>query len=426
MLKTFTAAAGAALLCGSAALAQPATTITVATFPDLDRAAKAALPRWNALHPTVAVKIQSMQYPDHHTAMTAALATGAGLPDVMAIDLRFIAKFAAARGLEALDVPPYNANTLRPRFAGYTFPQATTPDGTLVAIPADIGPGTLLYRKDLIEKAGLSEADLTKSWESFIAAGQKLKAATGAYLVADSADIRDIVLRSGLKDGEGIYFDGNGTVLVDSPRFHRAFELARAARRAGIDARAPHWTNEWVAGFRHNRIAAQMMGAWLAGHLKNWLAPDTAGQWRSTVLPGGAYGSYGGSFYAIPKKAAHKAAAWDFIRFMTADRETQIGSLRTLDAFPALLEAQQDPLFDEPIAFLGGQKARLLWRDIASKVPTIPVHRLDAMATDVIRFEYEEVVAQGKDITQALADARVLIERRARHLNAGRTPAAGG
>ena len=89
-------------------------------------------------------------------------------------------------------------------------------------------------------------------------------------------------------------------------------------------------------------------------------------------------------------------------------------ALRTLDSFPALLEAQDDPLFEEPIAFLGGQKARLLWRDIARKVPPIPVNRLDAMATDVLRAEYENVVGGGKDIRAALADARRQIERRAR------------
>ncbi len=390
-------------------------TITVATFPDLDRAARAALPRWQALHPLVRVQVRSLQYPDHHTAMTAALATGSGLPDVMAVDLRFIAKFAASRGLEALDQPPFNALPLRDRFVRYTFAQATTPQGALVAMPADIGPGTLLYRSDLLARAGLVEADLTRSWESFVEAGIKLKAATGAYLMGDAADLRDIVLRSGLKDGEGLYFDSQGRVLVDSPRFHRAFALARAARQAGLDARATAWTNEWVAGLRNNRIATQMMGAWITGHLKNWLAPASQGLWRSTTLPGGGFASYGGSFYAIPKKSnpLHKAWAWEFIRFMTVDKDTQLGSLRTLDAFPALVEAQQDALFNEPIAYLGGQRARLLWRDIAERVPSIPVHRLDAMATDVIRFEFEEVVAQGKDIGEALADARKLIERRA-------------
>jgi multiple sugar transport system substrate-binding protein len=405
-----------AALSRAASAAPPRVTITVATFPDLDRAALAALPRWQALHPDIAVKVRSLQYADHHTAMTAALATGSGLPDVMAVDFRFIAKFAASRGLDALNRPPYDALALRERFVAYTFAQATTPDGELIALPADIGPGTLLYRADLMARAGLSEAQLTASWESFIAAGVKLKAATGAWLLADSADLRDIVLRTEVKDGEGLYFHRDGRELVDTPRFHRAFALARSARQAGLDARAVAWSNEWVAGFRQRRIATQMMGAWLAGHLKNWLAPDSAGLWRSANLPGGAVGSYGGSFYAIPKQAAHKAEAWDFIRFMCNDKDTQLQSLKTLDAFPSLIEAQQDPVFDEPIPYLGGQRARRLWRDIASKVPTIPVHRLDAMATDVIRFEYEEVIAQGKPIERALADARHLIQRRADRL----------
>jgi multiple sugar transport system substrate-binding protein len=351
--------------------------------------------------------------------MTAALATGSGLPDVMALDLRYIAKFAAGGGLEPLNAPPYDAQALQPRFVRYSFAQATTATGSLLAMPADIGPGTLLYRQDLVAAAGLTEADLTRSWESFIEAGRRLKARSGVALLADAADIRDIVLRSGLAEGEGLYFDAQGRVLVEGPRFRRAFELARAARLAGIDARATAWTNEWVAGFRQHRIASQMMGSWLSGHLKNWLAPDTAGRWRSTVLPGGAWASYGGSFYAIPKKARHKAEAWDFIRFMSADPGIQLLSLRTLDAFPALIEAQQDPLFDEALPFLGGQRARQLWREIAARVPAIPVHRLDAMATDVIRFEFEQVMSQDKDIGAALADARRLIEHRARRPQPG-------
>jgi multiple sugar transport system substrate-binding protein len=390
------------------------TTITVATFPDLDRAAKAALPRWHAAHPDIDVKIVSLQYADHHTAMTTALATGSGLPDVMAIDFKFIGKFAGSGGFENLDKAPYDAGALRSQFVGYTLAQATNAAGELAALPADIGPGTLLYRADLLAKAGLNEADLTQGWDSFIASGVKLKAATGAYLLADSADIVDILLRSNLAPGEGLYFDHAGKVLVDGPRFVHAFELGRAAHRAGIDAGVTIWTNEWVAGFRNNRIAGAMMGAWLAGHLKNWLAPATAGKWRSAPLPAGATASYGGSFYAIPKRAAHKLEAWEFVRFMTADKQTQLASLRALDTFPALLAAQQDPVIDEPMPFLGGQKARELWRDIAAKVPAIPVDKYDSMATDVIRAEYQNVIREGKDIHAALADARSLIEHRAR------------
>jgi len=415
LIRTLKQIAGLAMvaLATLPALAQK-TTLTVATFPDLDRAAKALAPTWARLHPDVELKIVSLQYGDYHTAMTTALATGSGLPDVMALDFRFIGKFAASGGLEDLSQPPYNGLGLRDQFVRYTFPQAINAKGALAAIPTDIGPGTLIYRKDIADRAGVSESELTLSWPSYLAAGKKIKAATGAYLMADAGDLRDILLRSGLQDGEGIYFDRQGRVLVESPRFVQAFEMGREVRRAGLDAKVAAWSNDWAAGFKQGRIATQMMGAWLTGHLRNWLAPQTAGLWRSAPLPGGLYASYGGSFYAIPKKATNKRAAWDFIRLMTADKDVQLNSLRVLDTFPALLAAQQDALMEEPIAFLGGQKARLLWRDIASKVPAIPVNKYDAVATDIIRDEFEQVISEGKDIAKALKDARVLIEHRAR------------
>ena len=58
MLRGAFASLVVALAVGDAAAG---TTITVATFPDLDRAAKAALPRWHAAHPDVDVKIVSLQ-----------------------------------------------------------------------------------------------------------------------------------------------------------------------------------------------------------------------------------------------------------------------------------------------------------------------------------------------------------------------------
>jgi multiple sugar transport system substrate-binding protein len=414
------AAALFALSCAASLARAEPLVLTVASFPDLDRSALAAVAEWRSVHPDITLKIQSLQYADHHTAMTTALATGSGVPDVMALDFRFLGKFAESGGLTDLAKPPFNGLQLRPLFVHYAFAQAINAQGQLIALPTDIGPGTLLYRADLLKKAGVSEAELSRSWQSYIEAGKKIKAATGAYLMADAADLRDILIRTGVHEGEGLYFDRDGKVLVDTPRFVKAFELGRAVRRAGLDANASSWTNEWTADFRHGTIATQMMGAWLVGHLKNWLAPDQAGLWRSTALPGGLYASYGGSFYAIPRLAEHKQAAWEFIRFMTARRETQLQSLRVIDAFPALLAAQDDPLMDEPIAYLGGERARLLWRDIAQHVPAIPVNRYDALATEVIRDEFEAVVSEGKPIPQALADARDLLERRTRRHRSAR------
>lgn len=408
----------AALLGGAAPAFAQKVTLTVASFPDLDRAVRAAIPAWQKLHPDIEIKVLSREYADHHTAMTTSLATGSGAVDVMTVDVDFIGRFAASGGLEDLARPPYAAMQYQPRFVRYAFPLAMASQAgvgsSLAALPADSGPGTLLYRKDIADKAGVSEADLTRSWESFIESGRKIKASSGVFLLGNATSLKDIYLRSGLKDGDGVYFDGSGAPLVDTPRFVRAFELGRMARQAGIDARVANWTNEWSEGFRRGRIATQMTGAWLVGHLKNWLAPQTVGQWRSAPLPGGTFGSYGGSFYAIPKASKHKAQAFEFVRFMTLNRETQLGSLRAIDAFPALLEAQQDALFDAPIEFLGGQKARLLWRDSAAKIPAIAVNRNDSVAADVVNAEFEKVLTEGKDIKAALADAKAQLLRRLR------------
>ncbi|MBB3119568.1 extracellular solute-binding protein [Pseudoduganella violacea] len=405
----------AALLAGlSAGVGAASGALTVASFPDLDRAVKTALPLWQKTHPEIPVKLVSLQIEDHHNSMTTALAAGARLPDVMAIDFGYIGIFAESKGLEDLLQAPYGAGQYRKQFVSYTSAQATGSRGNLAALPADIGPGLLFYRKDLLDKAGVGEAELTRSWESYIEAGRKLKAATGVYLLSRAADLKDIYIRANLKDGEGLYFGDKGRVLVDTPRFARAFELAKAARAAGIDAKTVLWTSEWSEGFKRDKVASQMMGSWLSGHLSKWLAPGSAGKWRAAPLPGGALASYGGSFYAIPKKAANKEAAWEFIKFMTINKEVQLNALREIAAYPALTAAHADAAMDEAQPYFGGQKTRLLARDAAARIPVIRVDKYDTMANEVVNAELDKVLVQNKDIKTALQDAKDLIERRAR------------
>jgi multiple sugar transport system substrate-binding protein len=404
--------AGLLLAGGCITLAQAQQSITVAAYPAVDEIAKAAVAQWKKKHPTVEVKVVSRAFADHHTAMTTALSTSSNLPDVMVVEFGYVARFAEGGGLEDLGAAPYAIKTQQARFVPFAFRQATAASGAVVAVPADIGPGTLLYRADILKKAGLTEADLMQSWDRYVAAGVKIKAATGAYLVAHARDVKDIVIRSDIKPGEGLYIDAKGRVLVDSPRFVRAFELAKKVREGKLDGKISAWSNEWAEGFKRGTIATQMSGAWLAGHLNNWLAPETKGLWRASQLPEKAWGSWGGSFYTIPKGAKNKALAWDFIQMMTLDPQMQLSAFKSQDAFPALVDVHNDAFFDQPIEFLGGQKARLLWREASRKINAVDVHKLDPIAEEIINTEMDKVLDQGKDVRTALADAKALLERR--------------
>jgi multiple sugar transport system substrate-binding protein len=390
------------------------TVLTVAAYPAVDEIIKSALPEWQKKHPQVQVKVVGREYADHHTAMTTALAASSGLPDVMTIEYGYLGRFSQSGGLENLAAEPYRADLKAEQFVSFAWQQGQHDRLGQTAIPTDIGPGALFYRQDIVQKAQVKTEQLSARWEDLIEAGKQIKARTGVYLVAHARDIKDIVIRSSLGAGEGIYYNEQGqSVVGTAPRFKRAFELASLVRQQGLDAKVNAWSNEWGESLKRGNVAVQMMGAWLGGHLQNWLAPDSTGKWRSGRLPEGVATSWGGTFYAIPKKAGNKALAWDLIQHLTLNKAQQQAAFQKFNAFPALKEAQSGSYFDQPVDYLGGQKARGDWKDAAQKIVPTKVFRNDPIAEEIVNAELDLVLTKGKSIEQALADAHRLIQRRA-------------
>lgn len=389
--------------------------LTVAAFPLVDVIAKDVLKSWAQRHPDVRAQVISRQYDDHHTAMTTALSTSGHLPDVIALETSYLGRFSLGTGLEDLSAPAFGAERFKAQFVPFAFETGRNRQGRVVALPTDIGPGSLFYRADLLAQAGLKEADLTTSWDSYVQAGQQLKARTGAYLIGDVRLLKDIVLRAGTPAGENIFFDRQQRAQVTSPRFVRAFELAQKVRRLGLDARVEVWFNDWAEMLKRGRLATEISGGWMAGQMANWVAPGTAGKWRVAQLPENTFCAYGGTYYAIPRRSApeKKQLAWQLIQELTLDRERQLDAFRSQDAFPALLAAQDDAFFEQPVPFLGGQPARRLWRDAARRIPVMPVHKQQKFADEVVNAELDNVLEYGKPIEQALADAQALLVHRA-------------
>lgn len=390
--------------------------LTVAAFPQIDSVVHSSLSAWQKKHPGVRVEVVSRQYADHHTAMTTALSTAVGVPDVMALESSYVGRFSSGYGLQDLSVEPFSGMALRSRFVPFSFEQALNSRGELVALPTDIGPGTLLLRQDILERAGIGPDDLSESWDAYVKAGLRIRQATGAKLLSNAQGLKDILIRSGLQPGQGLYFGEGSEVLVESDRFRRAFELAREVRSAGLDAKVGAWSNEWAEGFKRAQVATDLTGAWMVGQLAQWVAPGTAGLWRASQLPESTYVAYGGTFYAMPRRSdpARKALAWSLMQHLTLDPQLQLKAFRDVDAFPALVETLQAPFFEEPLPFLGGQPARLLWREAAQRITAIPTHKQNNFADEVVGTELDNVLERGKPIARALADAAQVLRRRAR------------
>ncbi|SHE67751.1 sugar ABC transporter substrate-binding protein [Vibrio gazogenes] len=383
-------------------------------FPDFDSSLKVILPDFEK-KTGIHVDTLMNNHGDHHTKLTTNLATGSGAGDVIVVDVEKIGPFVASGGLVDLS-KKYGADQYQDRFAPYAWSQGKGGDGDIYGMPMDLGPGVMYYRTDIFKKAGLKVDDVIKSWDSYIAAGEKLKK-MGVQLIPSAADVAQTIIFTTVPEGDGIYFDKDGHSLVTSERFVHAFQVAKEIRDKGLDGRILAWSNEWYEGFRKGTFATQLSGAWLLGHLQNWIAPETSGKWAVSHLPDGIYGSWGGSFLSIPKQSKHQDEAWELIKYMTTNRAIQLKHFATIAAFPANVTTYDDDMFKEKIDFLGGQQARLLFADVARHIKPVQPSKGDHIARSII-FENAlmEVLDENKDIKTALKEAERLIKRRTRNL----------
>lgn len=418
MLKPARVILATLLLALGAAFAQ--TNISIALYPDLDSHLNAVLEQFHAENPDIIVEVRILEHGDHHTALVTNLATGSGAADVVAIDVGFIARFVADGGLVDLNSEPYNAGQYQDIFAEYAWLQASTTDGRLVAMPTDLGPGVMYYRRDRFEQVDANVEDVIADWDSFLEFGRAVTRDTDGdgqidvYLIADAGDVARAMFRANIAPGDGVFFGADGTPLVTSERFVEAFRVAKAIRDDGLDARIGAWSNEWYEAFKRGTVAVQLSGAWLLGHLQNWMAPETAGLWGASNLPNGIYGSWGGSFYGIPEQSANKDAAWRLIEFLTTNPDIQLAAFDRIGAFPAVTSTYGAPLFDEELAFLDGQQARLLFSEVANNIEGRATHPGDNVAEEIVNSALSQVLDEGRDIEEALAEAQQLIARRTR------------
>ncbi|NOH25365.1 ABC transporter substrate-binding protein [Vibrio europaeus] len=383
-------------------------------FPDFDSSLKVLLPDFEK---ETGIKVDYLMnnHGDHHTKLTTNLATGSGAGDVIVVDVEKIGPFVASGGLVNLS-ENYGADKFAESFAPYAWAQGKGADGDVYGMPVDLGPGVMYYRSDVFAKTGIDVNQAIKDWDSYIKAGEELKK-KDVYLIASSADVAQAIIFTTVPEGEGLYFDADGNPVVTSERFVHAFEVAKEIREKGLDARILAWSNEWYEGFRNGTFATQLSGAWLLGHLNNWIAPETAGNWGVSHLPDGIYGSWGGSFLSIPTQSKHQDEAWKLIEYMTTRRDIQLKHFETIAAFPANTQTYDDALFQEEVEFLGGQKARLLFADVAKNIKPVAPAKGDHVARSIIlENALMEVLDEGKDINTALKEAERMIKRRTRNL----------
>jgi multiple sugar transport system substrate-binding protein len=371
---------------------------------------------WNESRSDIRVNFVNTPFADAHDKLLTSFAAGSGAPDVASVEIGRVGGFTARGGLADLKAAPFDAGRYEEDMVQYKWIQGSTQDGRLVCFPWDIGPAGVWYRTDLFEENGLPtepeevEAMIggaDNTWEDFFAVAKQLHESSGGNtaMVADAGtDIYGAVYR---QQGEG-YQEGNKVLIVEKAT--RPFQLAAQARAENIDADIPWWGADWNAGMQNNAFACMVIAAWMQGGLTRD-HPQTVGKWRVVRAPEANY-NWGGSFTAIPEQSQNKEAAWEFVQWSCATAEGQNTLFKASGVMPAYKPAWQDPLYEEPVEFFGGQRVYRVWTEIADNIPAILRTPNDLQLDDIVGAELTQVLQEGKDPVQAAQDAEAEALRR--------------
>ena len=131
-------------------------------------------------YPNIKVKLQNVgQGPPHYRKVRTVLKSGKGLPDVIQMEFQYIPSFTITKSL--LDMTPYLPKDFLSKYPEWIQKQINL-QNAIYGVPWDSGPLGLIYRQDLLDKAGVKTP--IKTWDDFATAAIKYhKANPKSYLV---------------------------------------------------------------------------------------------------------------------------------------------------------------------------------------------------------------------------------------------------
>jgi len=310
-------------------------------------------------HPNQPVKLNSIpSQSDYRTRLAADFAAGTPA-DVVLINYRRFATFAARGALEPLG--PYLQTSSIIDVSDF-YPQAIeafTYNGQIVCIPQNISSLVIYYNRDLFDAAGVAYPADNWTWDGFLAAARSLT----RDLDGDGAiDQYGLGIEPELIRLAPFVWQNGGT-LVDNVNAPTTFTLG-----AGPDLEAFQWFVDLQVKWR---VVPAAVEAQAEDNESRFLNGRTAMyfnsrrgvptyreaakfDWDVASLPVHAYQAsvLHSDAYCVPASVKNKEAVWRFVEFANSV-EGQTIVAETGRTVPSLVEVAESPVFlspDEPPA----------------------------------------------------------------------------
>jgi multiple sugar transport system substrate-binding protein len=344
------------------------------------------MPEFERRHPGLHVVVQQFPIIAAHEKLLTAF-VGRTTPDLAQLGNSWVPEFAAIGALSPLDGRVARSPALAPAdfFAGVW--DTNVVDGALWGVPWYVDTRLLFYRTDLLAAAGYAAPPRT--WSGWRRALEKIQARAGpgrhAVLLPIDEPEQPVIL--GLQVGAPLLKDGGRRGDFAESRFAAAFDFYTGLFREGL---APIAGNAEVSNVYQQLAAGEFVfyptGPWNLGEFRHRLPPELSDKWMTAAWPAPDAGAVPASILALPagpaapgvslaggsslvifRSAAHPAAAWQLVEYLSQPAQ-QLRFYRLCGDLPARRAAWNDP------ALAADPQARAFWEQLqhiraAPKIP---------------------------------------------------------
>lgn len=414
--------------------ARPDLIIAVFAAPHREAYLK-AIPKFEQEH-NVKVGVQLIDYQALEARLQSAIVSGTDVPDITEISEGTLGFFT--RGPESdigflnltdrVKQEGYDKSVVEARYAPWTS------KGRVYALPHDVHPVTLAYRRDVVEELGIDVSKL-ETWDDFVREGQRIsvdKDGDGTidrYMIDmprnGSWGMQILMAQRGVR-----VFDKDGKLTFNTPELVEvmAWHLRqmRGPKRIGYEA---GWGQPLMKAMNDGLVVFYFTPDWRSKNFEMDL-PRLKGKMAMIPLPAWKKGgprtsSWGMTGLTISKTSKHPDLAWELAKYLYFSKDDLGDRFLITNIIPPLKDAWNLPQFAHPNEFYSNQPIGQLYASLASDVPeafSSPIYKTALAKIDEAYTRaglyYEQHGEQGieQKIQQELDRAQQYLEiRQKRH-----------
>jgi multiple sugar transport system substrate-binding protein len=376
--------------------------ITYVQGKDNTNTIRPLLEKWNAAHPNekATFKEQSDQADAQHDDLVQHFQAKDSSYDVTSVDVVWTAEFAAKGWLQPLkDSFALDTSKLLPATV-----KTSTYNNTLYAAPVTSDGGMLYYRKDLVSTP-------PKTWDEMISMCPIAKKNNMDCYAGQFAKYEGLTVNAAEAintAGGKIVGDDGKTPEVNSPEATKGLSrLADAYKSGNIPRQAITYQEEQGRqSFEAGKLLFLRQWPYVYSLATTDGSSKVKGKFAVAPLPGesgpGA-SSLGGHNAAISAFSAHKASAFDFLKFLETE-ESQRWFVTQGSNAPALQSLYDDPALVKKSPYLPVLKTSIL-----NAVPR-PVSPFYPAVTKAVQENAYAAIKGDKSVDQAVKDMQAAIQ----------------